>query len=481
MSSHRRSISWVPNSDSSYSDEPETKQMNFKLLALENQHAALVKQMSSMKEALQTFIDLEIAAARSRPEMTRSQSSDVATRPVASTTLPAHSTSFSMTAEQLMYQTAKLIADSSDLEKNMKKWDDPTQNGWIKYKGLYNEYINNGGHKSLFDLCSLNVIITLKTILQINDLKTLNSKDLFNLINKKYKLKTNCQSLLHSLTMEDIKFYDRTKTERFFTKLLVLLDTHPDIYSVGEEVIVKSFFTKLKPSYIASQLLFLQIKTIADASKALEDCYMRKDQMLDEILLDQSFNNTFHDVSNDNNKVHIKNKDRKKRDCKGYDDCSFIYHKDKSLVAIESILHDLERRATLLLVNENTQPGNVSHFAKSCDRNQSDTIDKFILKKQDINKKKPFKTKDFENFFNKIDKDLKKIPTSKPDKDINKKSFKNREFEDFFRRIDNDLNKTSTSKKKIEDKDLDNLFLNSSKSTSTIFFIHLQMMIIKKS
>ena len=39
---------------------------------------------------------------------------------------------------------------------------------------------------------------------------------------------------------------------------------------------------------------------------------------------------------------------------------------DKLLVEIESMLHDLEPRASLLLVNANTQPGNVSHFAKPC-------------------------------------------------------------------------------------------------------------------
>ena len=175
MSSHRgKSKQCIKKSNLNRFDKlsnSDEKQMSFKCCALE-------KQMASLKEALQTLTDLLAAASTSGPQVSRGQSSHVDTAHLASTQLPPHSTPFSMTPEQLMYQTARLVAGLSDLERNMMKWDDPTQIGWIKFKDLYLEYINNGGYKSLYDLCSRNVIITLRTILQINDLKCLNSNDI---------------------------------------------------------------------------------------------------------------------------------------------------------------------------------------------------------------------------------------------------------------------------------------------------------------
>ena len=55
-------------------------------------------------------------------------------------------------------------------------------------------------------------------------------------------MNSNCLSLLNSLTMDDTKYYNREKTEQFFQKLLVLLDTHPNIYGIGEDITVESFF-----------------------------------------------------------------------------------------------------------------------------------------------------------------------------------------------------------------------------------------------
>ena len=83
------------------------------------------------------------------------------------------------------------------------------------------------------------------------------------------------------------------------------MDTHPHIYDVGEEVIVNWFFNNLKPSHLASQLLFLKIKTIADASNALKDFYVRKDLVLEEISLDkESFGeyNLYYKTDNDSYK-----------------------------------------------------------------------------------------------------------------------------------------------------------------------------------
>ena len=238
--------------------------------------------MASITEDWKTLMDLQMSAVDSGPQVSPGQSSHVVTPPVTLRPPQPHPTPVNMSAEQLMYQTARLNADLSDVEKNMKKWDDPTQNGWIKFKDLYIEYINNGGLKSLYDLFSKDVIITLRIRLHIKDLKVLNSKDLFNLINFKFKSNSNCQSLLNSITMEDTKYYNREKTELFFTRFLVLLDTYPFIYEIGEEVLVKSFFNKLKPASLSSQLLFLDLKTIAEASVALEDCFMRKDLVLEE-------------------------------------------------------------------------------------------------------------------------------------------------------------------------------------------------------
>ena len=108
--------------------------------------------------------------------------------------------------------------------------------------------------------------------------------------------------------MKDTKCYNREKTELFYTKFLVLLDTYPFIYEIGEEVIVKSFFNKLKPTSLSSQLLFLELKTIAEASVALEDCFMRKDLVLEEFLLDNSLS------TYDNNEVIINFKAKDKRE-----------------------------------------------------------------------------------------------------------------------------------------------------------------------
>ena len=313
------------NNDADSDDEAASLKSDARLRAVEKQNRDLKKQMAAMTDALKTLIDLQTTAVNSIQMVNSNQPNPIAPPPVSPTPPP------NMTAEQLMFQTAKLNANQSTIEKNMKKWDDPTQKSWIKYKDLYTEYINNGGQRSLYDLCSKEVILTLRFRLGINDLKVMNSIDLFNLINTKFKTTSNNQSILNSLTMEDTKFYNREKTEQFFSKLIVLLDTHPNIYDIGEAVIVKSFFSKIKPHSFSSQLLFLEIKTIEGAANALEECYARKDSMLDEISLDKNLTKSLSEHSKES-------KEQKKKDNKESTDKK-LYSKKGKLVECLNCKH----------------------------------------------------------------------------------------------------------------------------------------------
>ena len=137
---------------------------------LEQQNEDFKKQMGSMAADLKALLDFQKAAVQGL-QVNANSSRSVVIPPRSSSPPLQRSTPSDMSAEQLMFQTAKLNSNLSNLEKNMKKWDQPTQSGWIKFKDLWIEYINNGGQKSLYDLCSKDVIITLKTRLGIKDLK----------------------------------------------------------------------------------------------------------------------------------------------------------------------------------------------------------------------------------------------------------------------------------------------------------------------
>ena len=109
----------------------------------------LEKQITSMAESMKTLLE------RLPQPQTNAGHSGIVLIPSRTSSPPSfHSSSSVMSAEQLMFQTAKLNLNQSTLEKNMKKWEDPTQKGWIKFKDLWIEYSNNGGHNSLYDLCS---------------------------------------------------------------------------------------------------------------------------------------------------------------------------------------------------------------------------------------------------------------------------------------------------------------------------------------
>ena len=327
-------------------DEADNEQVTSTRSNPEIRMRKLEKQVTSLTEAMKTLIDLQKASLTSGTQVSQSQSNHLGPLPVSPRVTPDQSTNPNMTAEQLMFQTAKMNANQSNIEKNMKKWDVPTQKCWINYKDLWIEYVKNGGQKSLLDLCTKDVIINLKIILNINDLRGLNLNDLFNLINEYFKTNSNCQSLLNSLTMEDLKYYNREKTEQFFNKLLILLDTHPQMYDIGEEVLVESFFTKLKPASLSSQLLFLKVKTIAGASKALEDFYTRKDSMIDEIHLDKSSSKSIPDKTNNDFK------EKKKKD---NNEEKKLYTRKGKLVECHNCKHAPKSK------NKNT-----NHYLSSC-------------------------------------------------------------------------------------------------------------------
>ena len=108
-------------------------------------------------------------------------------------------------SHSLMNETAKIIADSSRIEKEAPICDAVDEDAWNCFALKYSVYLTKGGKKPLKDLITLNVMNYYKRRLPNHNLQLMPSVNLFDLISDLNKSILDPLSILDTkLSMESI-------------------------------------------------------------------------------------------------------------------------------------------------------------------------------------------------------------------------------------------------------------------------------------
>ena len=187
-------------------------------------------------------------------------------------------------SQTLMNETAKIIADSSQIEKNAPICDKVDEDAWNSFALEYNVYLTKGGKKPLRDLLTLNVMNYYKRRLPGQNLLSMQSANLFDLISGLNQSILDPISILdNKLTMEPIMAFNKKKVQEYISSFITILESYPVIEnSCQEEAIVNLFYSKLYPTSLRDAMQKMCLKTVSLAITKLHDKIQTKDIQFSE-------------------------------------------------------------------------------------------------------------------------------------------------------------------------------------------------------
>ena len=173
-------------------------------------------------------------------------------------------------ANNLMVETAKIIQDSSTVEKNSPFLKNVNEDSWAAFSLLYTHYRKKGGLKPTRDLMSPEVLNYYS--FQISgDLLTMDDTILFDSINSLNQPSLDPMDVLISgLSMKFNKVYDKNLVQQYILSFTTLLENYPVINAkCKQEAIVKQLYNKLQPTSLSRKMLNLEIKDVKEAIQTL--------------------------------------------------------------------------------------------------------------------------------------------------------------------------------------------------------------------
>ena len=178
----------------------------------------------------------------------------------------------------LMMETARIIQDSSSVEKTSPYLDGVDEVAWQVFSLKYLHYRTKGGKKPTRDLLSPSVMHYYGSQI-VNNIWSMNDIDLYlaiNTINQPNLEPINI--LISSLSMKPSKIYVKKLVQEYISSFLTILENFPIIrLQCAPYAVVKQFFKKLQPPSLAQDLLNLEINDINLAIQTLHQKLRTKD------------------------------------------------------------------------------------------------------------------------------------------------------------------------------------------------------------
>jgi len=270
------------------SPDKETSELIEENTLLKSQLSIMNEKMEKMMEKLDRLI----------PSVDLTPSSNLKDSPNSDIFSPKISSPYS--TSNLMADTAKITQDLSILEKNAPKLIDNSSIAFWKFWPLYLQYTLNGGNKKLEELIQHEPTIYYQRIFE-NKLTFFSSLELGEKLKDLHQSKLDAATLLSSnLTMENLKVYDKTKTELYLQLFTNLLDRYDQIEEeLSGKTIVSILFKNLQPASFSTEMQLLQIETINAATRAISAKMSRKDIAKAENSINSS---TINPIGNPDNK-----------------------------------------------------------------------------------------------------------------------------------------------------------------------------------
>ena len=181
-------------------------------------------------------------------------------------------------ANSLMVETAKIIQDSSTVEKNSPFLKNVNEESWAAFALLYTHYRIKGGLKPTRDLMTAEVLNYYSYQIS-GDFMLMDDQSLFNSIHKINQPSIDPMDVLISgLTMKYSKVYDKNLVQQYISSFITLLENYPIIKAqCKSEAIVKQFYKKLQPNSLSQDMLNLEIKDVTEAIQTLHSKLTTKD------------------------------------------------------------------------------------------------------------------------------------------------------------------------------------------------------------
>ena len=181
-------------------------------------------------------------------------------------------------ANSLMVETAKIIQDSSTVEKNSPFLKNVNEESWASFALLYTHYRKKGGLKPTRDLMTPEVLNYYSYQIS-GDFMLMDDQVLFQGINNLNQPSLDPMDVLISgLTMKYSKTYDKNLVQQYISSFITLLGNYPIIKAKCKpEAIVKQFYKKLQPNSLSQDMLNLEIKDVTEAIQTLHSKLKTKD------------------------------------------------------------------------------------------------------------------------------------------------------------------------------------------------------------
>ena len=211
------------------------------------------------------------------------QSGTIPQAPITLNSMSIASSTSPLQINPLMTATAKMIQDSSNVEKTSPFLSNVDDVAWKSFSLKYLSYRQKGGNKSTRDLLSPEVINYYK--FQIDgDISIMPDDLLFqNISHVNLPVLDPMSLLISSISMKPSKIYNKKCVQEYISEFITLLSNYPKIQEeCAPHAIVKQFFKKIQPNSLSEDMLNLQINDVHLAIRSLHSKLRTKDIQLYE-------------------------------------------------------------------------------------------------------------------------------------------------------------------------------------------------------
>ena len=191
---------------------------------------------------------------------------------------PAYTPPSAESTNSLMMETARIIQDSSSVEKTSPFLDKVDEVAWQEFSLKFIHYRTKGGKKPTRDLLSPSVMHYYGSQI-VQNIWFMNDIDLYYAINSINQPNLEpINILISSLSMKPSKVYVKKLMQEYISSFLTLLANFPIIRNqCAPYAVVKQFFKKLQPHSLAQDMLNLEISDINLAIQTLHQKLKTKD------------------------------------------------------------------------------------------------------------------------------------------------------------------------------------------------------------
>ena len=186
-------------------------------------------------------------------------------------------------SDPIMTATAKMLQDSSNVEKTSPFLSGVDEESWKNFSLKYLSYRKKQGNKPTRDLFSPEVINYYKYQID-GDINLMSDDNLFQSIsNVNQPVLAPMNLLISSISMKPSKFYNKKCVQEYISEFISLLTNYPKIQEECAPIaIVKQFFKKLQPINLSEDMLSLEINDVELAIRSLHSKLRTKDIQLYE-------------------------------------------------------------------------------------------------------------------------------------------------------------------------------------------------------